>query len=160
MIWLVTLAVIILIASGVLLTPMVLAIDTRIPEIKLVWKGIGNAAINYKEEKFLLRFRIFFYSKEIQLRSTKGGKKKPKKPQRKKSTPHKTLRKLLPLVKSFRVPVWKISLDTGDYMYNGLLYPLNYFFGADHCNINFNEQSYLVLELRNNLGRMLLAWMR
>jgi hypothetical protein len=160
MIWLVTLAIVILTGCGLLLTPMVLAVDTRIPEIKLVWRGIGNAAINYKEEKFLLRFSVFFFSKEIQLPSTKGRKKKTKKPQRKKSGPHKMLRKFLPVVKSFRVPVWKISLDTGDYMYNGLLYPLNYFLGTDHCNINFNEQTYLVLELRNNLGRMLLAWMR
>jgi len=74
MIWLLLLALI-LIVGGLLLTPIKLAIDTRIPEIKFSWKGIGNAAINYKEEEWLLRFRVFFYAKEIQLRNIKEEKR-------------------------------------------------------------------------------------
>ena len=113
-----------LIVCGLLLTPMILAIDTRIPEIKFSWKGIGIAAINYKEEEWLLRFRIFFYAKEIQLRNIKGRKKKQEKSKRKKRNPRKMMRKFLAVMKTFRVPVWRISIDTGDYVYNAWLYPL------------------------------------
>ena len=158
MIWL--LLAFLLIVCGLLLTPVILAIDTRIPEIKLSWKGIGNAAINYKEEEWLLRFRIFFYAKEIQLRNIKGRKKKQEKSKRKKRNPRKMMRKFLAVMKTFRVPVWRISIDTGDYVYNAWLYPLNYFIGTEHCQINFHEENYLVLELKNNLARMLYAWFR
>jgi len=158
MIWL--LLAFLLIVCGLLLTPVILAIDTRIPEIKLSWKGIGNAAINYKEEEWLLRFRIFFYAKEIQLHNIKRRKKRQEKPKRKKRSPRKMLRKFLPVMKTFRVPVWHISVDTEDYVYNAWLYPLNYFIGTEHCHINFHEENYLVLELRNNLARMLYAWIR
>ena len=158
MIWL--LLAFLLIVCGLLLTPVILAIDTRIPEIKLSWKGIGNAAINYKEEEWLLRFRIFFYAKEIQLRNIKGRKKKQEKSKRKKRNPRKMMRKFLAVMKTFRVPVWRISIDTGDYVYNAWLYPLNYFIGTEHYQINFHEENYLVLELRNNLARMLYAWFR
>lgn len=159
MIWLLPLALI-LIVCGLLLTPMILAIDTRIPEIRFLWKGIGNAAINYKDERWLLRFRILFYSKEIQLRSIKRGKKKQEKRKRKKTNPRKIFGKILAVVKTFSVPVWRISIDTGNYVYNAWLYPLNYFIGAEHCHINFHEENYLVFELRNNLARMLYAWFR
>jgi hypothetical protein len=159
MIWLLLLALL-LIVCGLLLSPIILSIDTRIPEIKFSWKGIGNAAINYKEEKFLLRFRIFFYAKEIQLRRIKGTKKKQAKSKRKKRNSLKMFRKILGVFKTFRVPVWRISIDTGDYVYNAWLYPLNYFIGTEHCNINFHEENYMVLELRNNLAQMLYAWFR
>ena len=159
MIWLLLLALM-LIVCGLLLTPMILAIDTRIPEIKFSWKGIGIAAINYKEEEWLLRFRIFFYAKEIQLRNIKGRKMKQEKSKRKKRNPRKMMRKFLAVMKTFRVPVWRISIDTGDYVYNAWLYPLNCFIGTEHYQINFHEENYLVLELRNNLARMLYAWFR
>jgi hypothetical protein len=160
MIWLILLLALVLIASGLMLTPIVLNIDTRVPEIKFAWKGIGNAAINYKDEEWLLRFSILFYNKEIQLRSAKGRKKKQEKTKRKKRNLQKMIQKFLAVGKTFQVPVWKISLDTEDYVYNAWLYPLNYFIGLDHWNINFHDENYLVLELRNNLGRMLYAWFR
>jgi hypothetical protein len=159
MIWILLLTLI-LIVGVLLLTPIKLAIDTRIPEMKFLWKGIGNAAINYKEEEWLLRFRVFFYTKEIQLQSIKGRKKKQEKPKRKKRNLPKMLGKLLAVIKTFRVPVWHISMDTEDYVHNAWLYPLNYFMGVEHCNINFHEESYIVLELRNNLARILYAWFR
>lgn len=159
MIWLLLL-VLVLVVCGLLLTPMILAIDTRIPQAKFLWKGIGNVAIHYKEEKWLLQFRIFFFSKKIELQSIKERKKKRTKPKRKKRKPQKMLRKIFAVMKTFRVPVWRISMDTGDYVYNAWLYPLNYFIGIEHCNINFQEENYVILELRNNLWRMLYAWFR
>ena len=87
----------------------------------------------------------------------KGRKKKQEKSKRKKRNPRKMMRKFLAVMKTFRVPVWRISIDTGDYVYNAWLYPLNYFIGTEHCQINFHEENYLVLELRNNLARMLYA---
>ena len=159
MIWLLLLALI-LTVCGLLLAPMILVIDTRIPEVKFSWKGIGNAAINYKEEEWLLRFRIFFFAKEVKLQSIKRRKKKQEKRKRNKRNLRKMFRKFLAVIKTFRVHVWRMSIDTGDYVYNAWLYPFNYFVGAEHCRINFQEENYLVLELRNNLARMLYAWFR
>jgi hypothetical protein len=159
MIWLLPLAIV-LIVCGLLLTPMIIGIDTRVPELTFRWKGIGNAAIHYESEEWLLRFRIVFYKREIKLRTLKRRKGKRKKAKRAKRRPQRMIRKFFAVGKTFRVPVWKISLDTGDYTHNALLYPLNHFIGRDHCNINFLGENHLVLELRNNLGRMLYAWIR
>src|SRR6476661_863164 len=102
MIWLILLLALVLIASGLMLTPIVLYIDTRVPEIKFAWKGIGNAAINYKDEEWLLRFSILFYNKEIQLRSAKGRKKKQEKTKRKKRNLQKMIQKFLAVGKTFQ----------------------------------------------------------
>ncbi len=155
-------AFILISAAGLMLMPFILYIDTRVLIVKFRWKGIGDAMLTYREEKWILMFRLLFYKKEIELSELKSGtkRKKKKKTRRKKIDVKKLVRKITHVVKSFRAPVCRLSLDTGNYVYNAWLYPVNHLMGGGCFNINFYDENYLELELRNNLWRMVYAWFR
>ena len=60
------------------------------------------------------------------------------------------LKKMLRVVKTFRVTEWQLAIDAGDYTRNAQLYPLNFLPCAfEHLHINFMEDNYMVLKIRN-----------
>lgn len=73
------------------------------------------------------------------------------------------VRKIIAVLRSFRIRELTLQLDTGDQPVNGLLYPLAAWLrhrtGHD-IRIGFNGESRLVLRIRNNLARMLWAYLR
>lgn len=157
-------SVFVFVVAWLLFAPVILDIDTRIPAARFEWKGLGNAIIIFQEEEWRLRFRIFFFRKELNLstmkRKPKMKKTKKEKHKRKNMNSRKMVMKGMRILKTFRATQWRISLDTGNNMYNAWLYPLNFIIGAEHCNVNFYGENYLVLNLKNNLGRILYAWIR
>lgn len=157
-------SVFVLMITWILLSPLSLDIDTRIPAASFGWKGFGNAVIIYQEEEWWIRFRIFFFRKELNLstmkRKPKNETTKKVKHKREKMNSRKMLMKGMRILKTFRATQWRISLDTGDNVYNAWLYPLNFVVGTEHCNVNFYGENYLVLNLKNNMGRIFYAWFR
>ena len=101
-----------------------------------------------------------FFRKRNTTAQYKRKKKEACKPEKKKKQSAKNAKEIFIGDKTCHVRAWRISIDTGDYVYNAWLYPLNHFIGTEHCHINFHEENYLVLELRNNLARMLYVWVR
>ena len=162
MIWYVLLLAFLFAISWLMFAPFDVNVDTRIPEIKIAWRGIGNAAINYKQEEWIVTFRVFWFRKKLNLDKihAPGKKRKQRKKKARKFNIQNGLKIFLAIIRTFKVSVCRLSLDTGDVICNAWLYPLNYFIGTKYCHINFQDETYLVLKARNNVGRILYAWFR
>jgi hypothetical protein len=71
------------------------------------------------------------------------------------------LKKLTRVIKTFRVTEWQLAIDTGDSTRNAQLYPLNYLpYTFEHLHINFRDENYLLLEIRNSPWKILYAFLR
>jgi len=162
-VWVIILIVPLLILGWLLLAPLQLQIDTRIPEISFRWTSIGKAKMVYEQDKWWLKISVFFFFKQWDL---EGLIFKPKKKVRKnrpktKRGLSKWLRKLFNLIKTFRVTKWQIAIDTGDEVRNAWLYSLNFCPGSsNHFCVNFFDENYLVLEIRNAPWKMVYALMK
>lgn len=163
--WIIILIFLFLILCWPFLAPLELLIDTRTPHASLRWISIGQVNIIYKEHKWWLRLNVFFVHKQWDLERlilTKRKKKKPAKP-RKKTKVHKArrLRKILNVVKTFRVTKWQLAIDTGDVTKNAWLYPLNFSpYTRQHLYINFLDENYLVMIIRNAPWKMAYAFLK
>lgn len=163
MIWLLFILLLLLaLVLWFLLAPLQLEIDSRQPVARLRWISIGRAAIWYDEE-WWLSFRVFFFHKTLRVASMKAGPKKiaSKRVKKTRKRPGMTLKKMIRVLRSFRVQEWKLAIDTGDYPLNARLYPLNFMGGLrNHLRVNFNDENYLYVRIRNSPWRMLWAFLR
>jgi hypothetical protein len=65
--------------------------------------------------------------------------------------------KLTSLLKSFRMNTCRISIDTGNMQWNGMLYPAFYWLGwytGKPIEINFTGKNEVILEIQNSVARM------
>ena len=149
-------------AVWLLTAPLVLEIDTRVPEAQFTWQGIGNCRVTYQEE-WKLRLQILFYRKTICLASMKRTKKtRPaKKRTQKKISFRKLFKKLFSVLRSFRVEQWELAINSEEVIQNARLYPLNFMPRfRDHLRINFTGDNYLFIRIRNRGWRILYAYWR
>lgn len=163
MTWLlVIVSFIILLLVWLLLAPLQLEIDTRKPAATIKWISIGSAAIWYDEE-WWLSFRVFFFHKTIRLASMKAKPKKitGRRVKKTKRKPKGILKKMIRVLRSFRVMEWRLAVDTGDYALNAQLYPLNFFCRLQQqLVVNFSGENYLYLRIQNRPAKMLYAFLR
>jgi len=162
-VWVIVFILPLLILGWLLLAPLQLQIDTRIPEISFRWISVGKAKIVYEQDKWWLKISVFFFFKQWDLEGLifKPKKKVRKKRPKTKRGLSKWLRKLFNLIKTFRVTKWQIAIDTGDDVRNAWLYSLNFYPGIRrHFCVNFFDESYLLLEIRNAPWKMVYALMK
>ncbi|MGZ8557234.1 MAG: hypothetical protein ACXWWC_02820 [Chitinophagaceae bacterium] len=166
MIWLlVVLASLLIFLGWLLVSPVELEIDSRIPNAKLRWASAGKAVIWYDDE-WWLSMRILFYKKTIRFSEIKRKPKKikeaaAKKKPEKRVKRNRPLKKIVRMIKTFRVTDWKLALDTGDYTLNAQIFPLNFFpYTFKHLLINNSDENYLVLKIRSRPWKMLYAFLR
>ncbi|WP_142603547.1 hypothetical protein [Solitalea koreensis] len=164
MIWIIIVALVILILCGLLFLPLELEIDSRVPVIAMRWIGIGKVMMIYEKEEWQLDLRIVFFHHNWALEKLIFAERKPKKRTvriRKKKRTKNDLSFLLRLFKSFRIAKWQLAIDSGDYIKNAWLYPLNYApYTRRHLYINFMDGNYLVVIVRNSAWRILYAWIK
>jgi hypothetical protein len=142
-----------------LLSPVVLAIDSRIPVAEIKWTGIGSGNIRFNGE-WWLHIQVLFYHKNICLSATKKAreKKASKKIVQRKPLP---LSRLMAMLRTFRVSSWQIAIDTGDPVRMAQLYPLNFLPGLEgHTRINFNNENYVQVRIKNRPVRLLIAYIK
>ena len=73
----------------------------------------------------------------------------------------KIFQKIFSVLRTFRVRQWQITIDSGDDIENAWLYPLNFFpYMKQHVYINFVDENFLVLTIRNIPWRMVYAWIK
>ena len=162
-VWAIIFIFLLLILGWLLLAPLQLQIDTRTPEISFRWISVGKAKMIYEQGKWWLKISVFFFFKQWELEDLLfNPKKKVKKTKPKITTGHsKRFRKLFNLLKTFRVTKWQIAIDTGDEVRNAWLYSLNFCPGSsNHFCVNFFDENYLVLEIRNAPWKMVYALMK
>jgi hypothetical protein len=165
-IWLISiLLVLLLLISWILLAPLVIQLDTRIPEAGLRWKSIGQVKI-WHDGEWWLSMQLLFYRKTIRMDGRKSNPKKNstvpasgKQPKKRKISHLFT--RIVRVITSFRVKEWKLVVDTGDYTRNAKLYPLNFMpYTHEHLFINFNGENYLALQIMNRPWKILYAFLR
>jgi hypothetical protein len=144
-----------------LTAPLVLEIDTRVPEAQFRITGIGNCRISYQEE-WMLRFRILFFRKTIRTAAIQRKKKGPaKKRTKKRMTFGKLFKKVISVLRSFRVEQWELAIDSDEIIQNARLYPLNFLPRfRNHLRINFTGDNYFYIRIRNRGWKILYAYWR
>ena len=74
---------------------------------------------------------------------------------------NKLLKKMPRVAKTFRVSEFRLAIDTGDYIRNAQLYPLNFLpHGYQHLFVNFNDENFLVLKIINRPWKILYGFLR
>lgn len=154
-----------LIAALVLLSVLVIEVDTRIPQAVVRWGHLGKAKIWYDEE-WWLSMQLPFYRKTMRVAEikTKPAKKEiatTKKKPVKKITIKRVVKKAVAIIQTFQLQQCKLSIDTDDYVRNAQLYPLNFLPEIrNHICINFMNENFLVLKVRNYPWKILYAFIK
>lgn len=165
MYWLIGIAVfILLLVCLFLFSVIVIEMDTRVPAAAIRFGGIAKAKIWYDDE-WWLDIQVLFYYKHIRM---SGIKKKPAlakakriKKKSNKKMQKRMLRKIIPLLKTFRVKECTWALDTGDPVWNAQLSLVNFLpFTRRHIFVNFQGQNYFVLKVRNYPWRILYTYFK
>lgn len=165
MLW-IFLLLIILLLVWILLSPLVFEIDTRVPVIMILWKSIGNATLFYEDEVWWLKIRVLFFSKKwnlVQMIFADSKKRKKKNLSREKKDKGKSIPvlKLFKIFKTFQIVHWEIAFSSSDNTRNAWLYWLNFFpLTRQHVHINFVDENYLVLVIKNKVWRMAYAFIK
>jgi hypothetical protein len=167
MVWIVLAICLSLLIGGILFSQLELRIDSRVPELVASWAGFGKALLIYKEDDWQLEVRILFFHRRWTLVDLFVGKRRAKKVRKKnvetakKKKPLKNLQRIIRVIRSFRVTKWQLAIDSGDYIKNAWMYPLNFIQGMKyHLNINFTDENFLAVTLKNSVWRMLHAWIK
>jgi hypothetical protein len=165
MVWIIIIIFLLLILCWLLFTPLELKVDTRTPHVSLRWITIGKATVVYENERWLLKLWILFFHKQWELEKLIFAKKKRKtrvKPGRKKrKSGADKLKKFVNVIKTFRITKWKIAIDTEDTVTNAWLYPLNFSrYTWNHLYVNFADENYMVITIRNVPLKLAYAFLR
>jgi len=133
-------------------------IDSSKAMASLRWIGIGRAFVWYEDE-WWLSYRILFYSKKIRIADMAKPKASIRKPHKRRKRP--SWKKMIRIVKTFRVIEWKLFMDTGNYLLNAQIYPLNFMPKLNqHLFVNFNDENEAYLKIRNRPWKILLAFLK
>lgn len=165
MLWIILLLIILLLV-WVLLSPLEFKVDTRVPVIMAQWKSIGNALFYYEDEEWWLNIRVLFFSKKWNVAqmifADRREKKKSTQRHRKKGGRKSiSIFKFFKIIKTFQIVQWKIALSAEDNAKNARWYWLNFFpLTRGHVHVNFFDENYLVLIIKNRVWRMAYAFIR
>ncbi len=158
MIWLIIGLVLVSLLIFVMVTPLIIEVDTEseVP-VSVRWKGIMRMQLLLRDDEpefewFILGFRI------------KLGRKKKKPVEKVEKKPRKgfSLRKGLQLLRTFRIRRLDWDLDTGNFSTNAKLWPIFWFLSRKqyHLRVNFMGQNRLRFLIDNRLYRILGALMK
>ena len=148
------LILLLLLVTYLLFVPIVFFINTSTNQYFIKAKGIAKASIEADELeifkihlKFLF-FNFFFYPlKKKRLKKVNKGENKIAK-----EKPFKIVhfKKVLSVIKSFKVKQFQLDIDTGDCIVNSKLYPvfvfLN-FYNHTQCRVNFESRNSVLLSV-------------
>ena len=91
----------------------------------------------------------------------KKKKKMDQDDKEKKIRKSKPLGKFLKILKTFEIVEWQVSFSKDDYAANARWYWLNYFpLTIKHVRVNFFDENYLVLVIRNVPWRIVYAFIK
>jgi hypothetical protein len=164
MLW-ITLFLFISILGWLLLSPLEVKIDTRVPMTRVRWKNVGNATLFYEDDQWWLEVFVLFFSKKwnlMQISFTDRKKKKKAQSRRKKNRGKSTtILKFFKILKTFQIVQWEIAFSADDNTKNAYWYWLNFFpLTRRHVHINFIDENYLVFVIRNKAWQIAYAYIK
>lgn len=151
-----------------LFAPFFIEIDSETGIFRFRFHRLADGQLVANENGCLLHIRVAWWKKTVDLlqprkqEPAEAAKASPaKQKQRRKPAPsfHKTRKRIIAVLKSFRIRHCFISIDTGNMPLNGFLYP--WFFllsrqSGQPIQINFWGAEIIQLRLQNSIARM--AW--
>ncbi|MFZ4613357.1 MAG: hypothetical protein ACOYNH_06710 [Bacteroidia bacterium] len=162
MVFLEVLIVFILISFFYLLfAPFYLEIESEINLYRFRFHRVASAKILIENSTLILQIKIAGWNRNIDLLASKIKKEKVAPVKRKSNTTKIKFRKLMAIIKSFKVNKCCISIDTGNMQLNGILYPLFFWinnFTGKEIRINFIGDNSVSLEVENNFARIFWAY--
>lgn len=166
MLWLIGIVVLIfLILCIFLVSVLVIEVDTRVPQAGIRWFFLGKAIIWYDDE-WWLSMQLLFFRKTIRVASIKmkSAKKETvieKQAPKKRKKIKRLLKRILRIIQTFKVIEWTLFIDTGDNVYNAQLYPLIFLSKTyKHIFINFRNENFLLLKIRNYPWKILYTFFK
>ncbi len=169
MVWIFILAILVILVGFILLTPLIIHIDSERNEYMIIWKGIARVNVLPGAREILaIRISTPVYATTLypfrpahHRAETTVKHPAQKKQQHKRKMSHLPGR-IVHIVKSFRVRECIIDIDTGDYQWNAWLYPVLWFLnrGNRHLHVNYVNRNIARIDLRNNLIKMIYAFIR
>jgi hypothetical protein len=111
----------------------------------------------------LIEMKLGFWKKQFDLSKAPKQKEPIADTKKKKASPTFPFRKLLAVIKSFKVNRLDATFDLGDMQLNGMLYPLFCwvsFRTGKNVYINFEGRNNIDLQIENCIARMSRAFLR
>lgn len=164
MMWLlIIIALLIIILIYLLFAPIYLEINNRKGLFQLRIHKLVNAKLINCSNSIIIELKIGFWKKQIDLLKlkTKSGGIAEVKPTINKGTV--PLKKILALLKSFKLRTFYVNVDFGNEQLNGILYPLFFYHGYINnrfIRINFLNKNEVVLIVENRLYNMIWSFLK
>jgi len=148
----------------ILFTPVSIEVDSERNLYQIRIAGLARVNIILGEPFILFRIHALGFTKTIDPLSmkTKTKKKEKQKKERKRMPFRQVLRKASAIAQTFKVRYFYLNIDTGDFLINGLLFPLAQLASGNGraLHVNFRGEKILKLKIVNTVERMLLAFIR
>jgi hypothetical protein len=154
-----------------LLTSLRLVIDSYHNVARASWGKFITVSLTEQEGDLVLRLWAFGWKRDWGLLKMIAKRKPTRNPDSIENTSRKpgkrrrlhwSFRRVLRILKSFRVHAFRLDLDTDDYVLNAYLFPVAEMLryrGVD-VFINFNGNTGIRLDVSNNPARILVAWLK
>lgn len=159
MIWFLSLPIVLLILlSYLLFAPFYLEINSTTGLFKVRFHRLASARLFITESSLFIDLKIMWWHKIIDLLAPKNKQMKTERKKIQKEKPKISLRKILLVIKTFKVNKFYLTIDTGSMWLNGMIYPLFLWLGMRlkrNITINFVNENEIIFETENNLFRIL-----
>lgn len=164
MIWILSfLLFCVLLFCYLLLAPFYLEIDSTSNLLRIRFHQLVVAEIKTSDSSLIMELRVAWWKKKFDLLAENIRKEKTveiKKEMKKKSRKI-SFSKIKAVIKTFKINKCTVHIDTGSMQTNGILFPVFFWIGKwsrKDININFINENKIILQIENNLARMVRAF--
>ena len=150
-----------------LFAPLFIEIDSRTGSFGMRFHRLMSMKLFIKEPTMILEIKIIGWRKQIDLLANrkangKSFKRKIKTSKQINSTKQSIpLKKLIAIIKSFKVNKFYLSVCFDNMYLNGIFYPIVNYLSVNkrrNMKINFINENEMVLEIENNFYRIIRAY--
>jgi hypothetical protein len=165
MVWLmVILLVLTILMAYLLFAPFSLQVDSVKGIFRFRFHKLARGILLIRDNTLLLSLKIAGWQKDIDLLKKRAGKKpgaSKKEPQKRKV--QFPFRKAIRVLNSFKIKQFFITISWPHMHLNGILYPVTIWLSSisgKTISTNFQNENIIVLEIENNIARMLWAFLK
>jgi hypothetical protein len=162
MMWLwISIIILTSILTYTLFAPFFLELNSETGLLRFRFHRLVSISLIIENESIKVLLKIGIWKKVIGLENRIAKRRQTKKTRSKLKIGRIPFTKVKAVLKSFKMNKFLINIDTGDMALNGMLYPIFLFirnYSNRNLGINFVGKNTLILEIENNLGRMIWAY--
>lgn len=161
--WIILLACILAGFIYLLFVPFFIEINSVSKLFRVRFHRWVSATLIVNEKPVLIELIVLRWKKQIDLsRFTRSDRKPAEKTGPGKQTKFQ-IRKAIPLIRSFRINEFFLTIDTGNMQLNGMLYPLFVWLTNTSRKtfiVNFLDDNRLILQIENKLAWIIRAYIK